>query len=433
MKDFTEFFRERKDSIKKDLKKFGGKFSQRGLSKRLAQEYESEGLTEVNAYKWVCRIANGYEWKEHTDSLNAECETTKTPYKKSEVENTESWTESKEGAVWEYSGYKSIRTLKQAIKFSKVDLKEFEVDTYHFKSWDVHMKVKNLDSNGKTYEEVEARTNYYAHVKFRKIIPLEILKPKSRHIEVGSTKQAQMFVIIGCVHRPFHNKKLWKNFLRFLKDNKSKITGFVINGDYLDLRSLSSHEEWIPEGIDLSVEYSDGLQGIDEIESCLKKNIKKYFNYGNHEDRFFRNKKDARKYGSALPSPTDALELEKRGWEVNEDWKNGYITLGDTLDIYHGTKVGINAAADQLKALPNRDHIFNHTHRFGIASNRTHSAYNTGCMIDRDSDMFKYVDRGVRESWSNGFAVAYIDPKGKNYVVPIKCENNSFFFEGKIY
>lgn len=354
---------------------------------------------------------------------------------KSTRDNEQSWMESKEGAVWEYSGTESIQTLDQAIQFCEVDLTEFEVDTYHFKSWDVNMKQKVIskDDPTKLVEKIVARTNYYAHVKFKKIIPLNILRPKLRKIKVKATKKAQMFVIIGCVHRPFHNKVLWDRFLNFLTENKSKIDGFVINGDYLDLRSLSTHEDWIPKGLDLSVEYSDGLQGIEEIESCLKKSVKKYFNYGNHEDRFWRNKKDSRKYGSALMTPTKALELEERGWEVNEDWKNGFITLGNDLDIYHGTKVGVNAASDQLKALPNRNHIFNHTHRFSTASNRTHAAYNTGCMIDRNHEMFHYVDRGTREGWANGFAVAYIDNKGKCYVTPIKCENNSFFFEGKIY
>jgi hypothetical protein len=338
-----------------------------------------------------------------------------------------SWEEKEESAIYEYKGERSIKTLEDALEFSEVDLNVWEVDRHVFNSWDVSMK--NADGTG-----AFKRTNYQVKVWFRRKENLRISSPEYRHIEVKENGKAQMWVIIGCIHRPFHDKVIWDKLLNFLESNKKDITGIVINGDYLDLRSMSSHEEWIPEGVDLSYEYSDGLQGIDEIEQRLNKHVKKIFHYGNHEDRFFRDKMSIRKYGSSLPSPHEALELEERGWEVMTDWKNGYTTIGNSLDIYHGTKVGKNAAKDQLEALPNRNHIFNHTHRFGTHSNQTNSAYNTGCMIDFNSDMFKYVDRGVRESWSHGFAIAYIDSKGNDHVYPIKIDNDrGFFFKGVVY
>jgi hypothetical protein len=188
----------------------------------------------------------------------------------------------------------------------------------------------------------------------------------------------------------------------------------------------------VAEGVDLGMEYSAGKQGVFDIESRLKKNTEKIFIYGNHEDRFFRDKKSMRKYGASLQAPHEAMGMDD--WEVVTDWKNGYVTLGNNLDVFHGVKVGMNAAKDQLNALPNRDHIFNHTHRFGSYSNQTNTAYNTGCMIDFDSDAFKYVDRGIRESWSHGFAVAYIDAIGNNHTYPIKIDNDKgFFFKGEVY
>jgi hypothetical protein len=243
-----------------------------------------------------------------------------------------------------------------------------------------------------------------------------------------------MWVIIGCIHRPFHDKVLWDRFISFLRHNKHKITGILIDGDYLDLRSLSSHEEWIPEGVDLSMEYSDGAQGIYDIETALNEDVDKIYIYGNHEDRFFRDKKSIRKYGASLPAPHEAMNLEERDWKIITDWKNGYVTLGNNLDVFHGVKVGMNAAKDQLNAIPTRDHIFFHTHRFGTYSNNTNTAYNGGCMIDVDNDMFKYVDRGVRAAWAHGFVVSYIDNEGRNYTTPIKVtDDRHFFFEGIVY
>lgn len=344
--------------------------------------------------------------------------------KKSEITFSENV--KKGEAEWEYKGETVITTLQDALKFSQVDLSKWEVERHVFNSWDVTMK----DKDGNSFK----RTNYQVKVWFIRKEDLVIKKPEYRHIQVDKKDALQMWIIIGCVHRPFHDKVLWDKFLRFIEDNKKHITGFIINGDFMDMRSLSSHEEWIPDGVDLSYEYSDGLQGIEDIEARLRKSVKKIFIYGNHEDRFFRDTKSIRKYGSSLPSPHEALNLEEKGWEIITDWKNGYVTLGKNLDVFHGVKVGKNAAKDQLEALPNRNHIFNHTHRFGTYSNQTNTAYNVGCMIDFDSDMFKYVDRGVREAWSHGFAVAYIDNNGNDHVYPIKIDNDKgFFFKGDVY
>jgi hypothetical protein len=343
----------------------------------------------------------------------------------SETSNN-AWDIRQDNALWEYKGSKSITTLEQALGFSEVDLNEWEVERHIFNSWDVTMK-------GEDGEPI-TKTNYQVKVWFRRKAKLELEKPVYRHIQVEKKIHSQMWVIIGCVHRPFHDKILWDKFIGFLKHNKEKITGVLIDGDFLDLRSLSSHEEWIPDGVDLSMEYSDGAQGIRDIEDALNDDIEKVYMYGNHEDRFFRDKKSIRKYGASLPSPHEAMELEEKGWEVITDWKNGYVTLGNLLDVYHGTKVGMNASKDQLNALPTRDHVFFHTHRVSSYSNQTNTAYNGGCMIDLDSDMFKYVDRGVRAAWSQGFIVAYIDDEGGNHVTQIKVrDDRHFFFEGLVY
>lgn len=336
------------------------------------------------------------------------------------------WEETKDGAISEYKGEKPITTVEEAVEFFDIDTQIWEAEKITTNSWDVSMKR----NDGTSFK----RTNYQIKVIWKRIISIEIQKPKPRNIHVKTTKAPQMFVIIGCVHRPFHDKELWDKFLKFLSDNKKQITGIIVNGDFLDLRSMSSHEEYIPNGVDLGVEYSSGLQGIQDIEDSIKKSVRKIFIYGNHEDRFFRDKTSIRKYGSTLKSPHEAMELPERGWEIIEDWKNGFVTLGNNLDVFHGVKVGINAAKDQLNALPTRSHIFNHTHRFGSYSNNKNAAYNIGCMIDFNHEVFKYVDRGVRESWTHGFAVAYIDNKGVHHVRPIKVDNDkTFFFQGKIY
>jgi UDP-2,3-diacylglucosamine pyrophosphatase LpxH len=77
----------------------------------------------------------------------------KNPVKKISVEQ-ESFDESKDSASWEYKGERSITTLEEALKFSKVNLKKWEVERWVFNSWDVTSK------NGKA-------TNYQVKVWFK--------------------------------------------------------------------------------------------------------------------------------------------------------------------------------------------------------------------------------------------------------------------------
>ena len=335
------------------------------------------------------------------------------------------WEENSKEAVWEYnSTTKSMETLEEALEFCDADLEKFEVDRYVFNSWDVVMKIGDTPVK---------RTNYQVKIWFKKIEKIFIKEPFFKPIEVEPSSEVQMWVIIGCVHRPFHNQVLWYNLLQFLNYHRSKITGVIINGDFLDLRSLSTHEEWIPEGVDLSMEYSDGLQGIHEIESAVNKGFQKIFHYGNHEDRFLRDKKSQRKYGSSLPSPREALELDKRDWKVVEDWKDGFTKLGDKLEVFHGEYIGMNAAKQHLEAMPEVSCIFNHTHRYQTYSHNKQTAYNVGWMGDPNQDVFKYMMRRSKYRWTNGFGVAYIEPNGNHHVVPVKSEDSSIFFEGKIF
>ena len=340
-------------------------------------------------------------------------------------QNKSYWEENNKEAIWEHnSTTKSLETLEDALEFCEADLEKYEVDRYIFNSWDVVMKVDDTPVK---------RTNYQVKIWFKKIEKVVVKSPFVKPIVVKQSKGVQMWVVIGCVHRPFHNKELWGNFLQFLKDNSNKISGIIINGDYLDLRSLSSHEEWIPNGIDLSMEYSDGLEGIAEIESALHKDVSKVFHYGNHEDRFLRNKKDIRKYGSSLPSPREALRLDDKGWSVVEDWKDGYTKIGNSLEVFHGEYIGMNAAKQHLEAMPEVSCLFNHTHRFQSYSHNKQTAYNIGWMGDPNCDVFKYMMRRSKYRWTNGFGVVYIDEKGNHYVNPVKSEDNRIFFEGKLY
>lgn len=335
------------------------------------------------------------------------------------------WEHNPDSLIWEYKGEQSIQTLEQAISFCEADLTKYKVDRFLFNSWDV------------TGKDFGKRTNYQAKVWFSPIENLVIPKPKLESLNfASSSKDVGLWVIVGCVHRPFHDKKLWSALLSFIHDNKSRIEGIILNGDYLDLRSLSSHSDYIPPGIDLGKEYSDGKKGILEIKQALGKRynkVKKVYHYGNHEERFTRDKSTLSKYGDSLLSPEEALGLIEDNWQIQTDWKEGYTKIGNNLSVFHGIYFGKNAAKSHLDAIPNESCIFNHTHRLQSYTHGENTAYNTGWFGDINSEGFKYASRQNKNSWRQGFATVYLDKEGNHTVIPISVTKSSFIFEGKKY
>lgn len=247
------------------------------------------------------------------------------------------------------------------------------------------------------------------------------------------------YLIIGCIHRPHHSKKLWAKIMQFIYDFRKDLDGIIINGDYLEMEAISAYGVGKKgSGVTLYDEYEDGLDGLLEIESAFgkkKKDIEKHFLWGNHEFRWQKAiaKLEVSKYGQALLNPVDGLRLDELGYNVQMDYQNAYIQLGDNLEVLHGHYFSVHAAAKHLSESDGKDLVFNHTHRFQAFSKNGMTSYNIGCLIDLKSKIFNYASRQVRNNWINGFAIAHIDSNGGNIVTPIKCVKEGFFFWGKSY
>ena len=250
-------------------------------------------------------------------------------------------------------------------------------------------------------------------------------------------KKLEKWLVVSDVHRPFHNKVLWSKLLQLIKDLGSSLYGFVLAGDYLDLYTLGSYNtESLANlsGLTLQDEYIDGLEGMDDLNKALRKDCKKYFLFGNHEDRYFRHikEKDNAKYGGALLNPVEALYLHEKGWEVKTDWMSDYFTLGDHLDVIHGIYTSVNAAKTHLDKTTHSV-MFGHTHRVQCFHNGNKAAYNIGGLYDIKSKGFNYMQRLQRETWANGFAIVNINDDGEFYVEQVNVWADNFLAEGKIY
>tara|TARA_R110000851_G_scaffold237164_2_gene390011 strand:+ start:5359 stop:6234 length:876 start_codon:yes stop_codon:yes gene_type:complete len=245
--------------------------------------------------------------------------------------------------------------------------------------------------------------------------------------------EGELYFVLPDVHYPFENKILMEKVYECISNHN--VAGVCISGDWLDLQTLGSYNAeslGMLRHISLDEEYAAGLKGIEDLESILPRNARRMFLFGNHEDRYYReiNKKDNAKYGSTLINPIDALKLKQYNWEVKDDWKDDFFTIGD-VDIIHGVYCNIHTAKKHLD-MHGRSVILGHTHRFQTHYNGTHAGYNIGCLADINDKAFSYMPRMQREVWRNGFAaVNVID--GKTFVEPIPVKDNEFFFRGKKY
>lgn len=245
-----------------------------------------------------------------------------------------------------------------------------------------------------------------------------------------------MYIVIGCVHAPFHLQPAFKAVEQLLHDNRSEIVGLVLDGDFTDINSLSSHDKGrkpIP-GVTLDWEYKESEILLNSLLNPLASNISKIFIYGNHEDRYNRYMSDIdnSKLGASLSSPIEGLKLVQKGFDIYENWKEDFITLGHHLDVSHGEFYNVHSAKKHIDTY-RRSILYYHTHRVQQYIEGAVGGYNGGSMADFNAPVFGYASRAMKNSWLNGFNTVQIDKQGFYHIQQIICYNNSFVFGNKVY
>jgi len=240
-----------------------------------------------------------------------------------------------------------------------------------------------------------------------------------------------LYIVLPCVHIPFHNKDFWNALLKYIRCNNNHIEGILIIGDFMDMNSLSAHDKnSVPiQGITLDFEYKEGNKALDEIEFAMgRRNYTKFYLFGNHEDRYFRTMKDINnsKYGSSLLSPIDALRLKERGYSVLTDWKNDSIKIGTHLELVHGEYISLNSAKKHIDVY-RKSIVYGHTHRISSYLEGQTAGYNIGFMGDSSSPAFGYATRGMKSSWNNGFAIVHLNHNMFFNVQQVIWYDNSFY------
>jgi hypothetical protein len=282
-------------------------------------------------------------------------------------------------------------------------------------------------------EEVYSAVSRAAKVKLDTpiIAPVPKIKPYTGGNKDGLTK---MYIIMGCMHMPWHNKQLFNAMLNLAKHLKSKglLTGIILNGDILDMHSISRHGQnkiTMP-GWDLQREYNEANKEFDKIDEVFD-GLEKVFFYGNHEMwyyDFMSNPNNFKLGQGVVASPEAALKLKERGYNVHNNYKTAHVKLGDS-EIIHGDYVNLHASHAHASRMK-RSVIFAHTHRAGSYMEQDIEAYNIGWGGDKNAPVFGYMTRVMKETWKNGLAVGNVDSDNLSHITPIIWKNNKFYFGG---
>lgn len=231
--------------------------------------------------------------------------------------------------------------------------------------------IQHLNVNGKTdswlnlanqFNILPNASNKQKSDKVRKLFNSKVSKQWSENIKVQQVIQqdtTDIHLVLGCVHVPFHNKQLVNSLVKFIKDYKENIKGFHLIGDFLDLKSLSSHEDGIVDktGLTLGKEYSEGNKVLNLFDEVLPKNIQKTFLYGNHcfsedtellTEEGWVNIDDATiemKFASINPQTKQLVYDYPIGDIIKQDY-NGvmhqYLSLKDSLLVTPGHKLFVS-------------------------------------------------------------------------------------------
>jgi hypothetical protein len=111
---------------------------------------------------------------------------------------------------------------------------------------------------------------------------------ESSPVQRVTAKGSKRYLVLGCVHVPFHNKALMNGIIDMLKANR--FDGIVLAGDFLDMGALSMYDKGKVNKLNTTLEdeYRAANTMLDIFDTLLPKDAHKVLMFGNHENRYFR-------------------------------------------------------------------------------------------------------------------------------------------------
>lgn len=223
--------------------------------------------------------------------------------------------------------------------------------------------------------------------------------------------------------------------------NELRPTGWIINGDGLDLLEISRHSAGSLaklEGRRLCVTWEEANRWLDgKRDAAGDQCVDWDYVEGNHEDRIRRWLEHA-DHGVFADDEVLSLErrlrLSERGIELAPGgYPEGGVRLGH-LWVTHGRFTNKYHAAKMLDYY-RHSVMYGHTHAhqvfYSSAFGGAQVAIGTGHLADVDSPAMSYAPKP--NNWVQGFAIVDTRPDGSFNAQPINFWNGQFSYAGKSY
>lgn len=233
------------------------------------------------------------------------------------------------------------------------------------------------------------------------------------------------------LHHPKHDKKLWANILRFTEDFDPDI--FVFGGDNQDLEVVShwvGNKRKVVEGKRLKKDFDTFNDDIlDPLDCILRDDVERVFHLGNHEDWLYQ-------YLEVHPEMEGLIEFELNlhldKWRMLQ---YGEVSKFGHLHATHGTYCNLHHAMKTAQVY-GRSMMYGHLHTLQTHTLVTpldslpYAATAIPCACHMNPDYAK----NRPNSWTNGFAVYYIQPNGLFNLYPVVAIDGCFVSpDGTIY
>lgn len=233
-----------------------------------------------------------------------------------------------------------------------------------------------------------------------------IAEPESTgNISVRGCPDGTRLISLSDTQYPFADEPLIEAVERFMADWQPNFV--IYNGDIADMYEISDFDKNPARQFNLGSELAMVKAFLDRHGEIVP-TAKRFFIYGNHEDRLRRFIwRHAGAIADLVKPLEEVLGLEERGIE--------FVTYGKHVDYLsfvftHGNFVSSGSGMTARKHLASygSSGAHGHTHRLGSISktdmnNRTHTFYEQGCLCRVDLE----YNRGVAD-WQQGFLVGEV-------------------------
>lgn len=229
-------------------------------------------------------------------------------------------------------------------------------------------------------------------------------------------------------HVPYHDKKAFSLLLKAAKTFKPDIV--VIQGDFADFYSVSSHSKNPNRKRNLEFEVEETKRAVQQLEELsAHRNI---FVSGNHEDRLERYLMDKAPELFNVVKIPEVLGLDN--WEY-VPYKSD-IRIGKLYATHDTGTAGRNAVFNNLNAYQSNV-VCGHTHRLayiveGNAKGKAHVSASFGWLGDTRKVDYMHRVKASRD-WALGFGIGYMLDTGIVHVTPIPIVNYGCVVEGKYF